>query len=91
MYGPLLYISTGGGNNGTTFHEDGYGTIDSGHLVLSGFNEVIILRRLRGKAREKAAKILNISSLYKRPNDSEGEKEFHWPTKAQISELEKLG
>ena len=30
----------------THFHQDGHGTVDSGHLCLSGFNEVIMLRRV---------------------------------------------
>eukprot|EP00986_Skeletonema_menzelii_P008878 scaffold3880_cov145-Skeletonema_menzelii.AAC.2 len=89
-YGPLSFFAVGGGNNGTTFHEDGYGTIDSGHLVLSGYNEVIILRRLTGDARKKAANILGIS-LYKRPNVCEGKNQFHWPTKKDIEMLQKLG
>lgn len=93
----------GGKNNGTPFHEDGFGSIDSGHLCLSGYNEVIILRRLDGKARRKAAKILGVT-LDRRPNvdqqsnvsddhgeTSEEENMFQWPTNKTIQELEELG
>jgi len=58
--------------------------------VLSGYNEVIILRRLKGEARKHAADILGIS-LYSRPNVSEGDNKFHWPTKETIKLLEQLG
>jgi hypothetical protein len=39
-----LHACLGGGY--TQFHQDGHGTVDSGHSNLSGFNEVIMLRRL---------------------------------------------
>jgi len=42
--GPNLYISPP--TAFTHFHQDGRGTTDSGHLCLSGHNEVIMLRRL---------------------------------------------
>lgn len=42
--GPNLYITPPGSY--TIFHQDGHGTVDSGHLCLSGYNEVIILRQL---------------------------------------------
>jgi len=60
--------------------------------VISGYNEVIILKRLAGVAREKAASMLGIS-LYKRPNVSKEEEEnkFHWPSKETIEELKNLG
>ena len=61
--------------------------------MISGYNEVIILKRLAGVAREKAASMLGIS-LYKRPNVSKEEEEenkFHWPSKETIEELKNLG
>ena len=42
--GPNLYITPPGGR--TWFHEDGHGTVDSGHQCLTGHNEVIMLRRV---------------------------------------------
>lgn len=55
--GPNLYITPPGSY--TIFHQDGHGTVDSGHLCLSGYNEVIILRRLTETHKKNAMKILN--------------------------------
>lgn len=53
--GPNLYISPPEGF--THFHQDGHGTVDSGHQCLTGFNEVILLRRLT-EARKSHALLL---------------------------------
>ena len=42
--GPNMYVTPPG--SFTWFHRDGNGTVDSGHLALAGYNEVIIMRRL---------------------------------------------
>jgi hypothetical protein len=42
--GPYTYLTPPGGF--TSFHQDGYGTVDSGHTCLTGYNEVVMLRRL---------------------------------------------
>ena len=42
--GPNLYISPPGGF--TRLHLDGIGTVDSGHLCLSGYNEVLLFDRM---------------------------------------------
>ena len=42
--GPNLYITPP--SSFTHFHQDGFGTVDSGHLCLAGYNEIIMLRRL---------------------------------------------
>ena len=42
--GPNLYITPPGGR--TWFHEDGNGTVDSGHQCMTGRNEVVMLRRI---------------------------------------------
>jgi hypothetical protein len=42
----------------THFHQDGHGTVDSGHLCLSGYNEVVILRRLTERHKKHALMIL---------------------------------
>ena len=34
------------GGGFTQMHQDGHGTVDSGHYNLSGYNEVVMLRRL---------------------------------------------
>ncbi len=40
----IIPITIGGGY--TQFHQDGHGTVDSGHSCLNGYNEVVMLRRL---------------------------------------------
>lgn len=88
-FGPLIYAGVGGAF--TPFHEDGLGTVDSGHLCLTGYNDVVILRRLQGVARKDAANKLGIS-LDKRPNDVMGGANlFSWPTKEKIESFKKLG
>ncbi|CAM9938306.1 unnamed protein product, partial [Phaeothamnion confervicola] len=42
--GPNLYITPPGAS--THVHQDGHGTVDSGHLCLTGRNDVVILRRM---------------------------------------------
>lgn len=42
----------------THFHQDGHGTVDSGHLCLNGYNEVIMLRRLTERHKKHALMIL---------------------------------
>ena len=43
----------------THFHQDGHGTVDSGHLCISGYNEVIMLRRLTERHKKHALWILS--------------------------------
>ena len=54
--GPNLYVTPPGSY--TDFHLDGFGTVDSGHLCLSGYNEVVMLRRLNADDQKKAMEIL---------------------------------
>ena len=42
----------------THFHQDGYGTVDSGHLCIEGYNEVIMLRRMDDDHKRHALSIL---------------------------------
>ncbi len=42
--GPNFYVTPPA--SFTAFHQDGHGTVDSGHVCLSGHNEVIMLRRM---------------------------------------------
>ena len=42
--GPNLFISPPGGI--TQLHLDAFGTVDSGHLCLSGYNEVLLFDRM---------------------------------------------
>ncbi len=42
--GPNMYLTPPGAF--TSFHQDGHGTVDSGHTCIAGYNEVVMLRRL---------------------------------------------
>jgi len=42
--GPNAYLTPP--ESFTQVHQDGHGTVDSGHLCLKGYNEVVMLRRL---------------------------------------------
>ena len=55
--GPNLYVTPPA--SFTHFHQDGHGTVDSGHQCLSGYNEVIMLRRLTGQHKKHAIYLLN--------------------------------
>jgi len=54
--GPNLYITPPSAF--THFHQDGFGTVDSGHLCLAGYNEIVMLRRLPLYHKVKAMNIL---------------------------------
>jgi hypothetical protein len=88
--GPNLYVTPPGAV--TWFHEDGHGTVDSGHQCLLGENEVIMLRRMPEEHKQKAIKLLASNQDYNlrdKPHDA-GDKP-QWPTKKQIKKLRKLG
>lgn len=42
----------------TQVHQDGHGTVDSGHLCLSGYNEVVMLRRMPERHKIHALSLL---------------------------------
>jgi hypothetical protein len=61
-------------------HQDGHGTVDSGHSVLSGYNEVVMLRRIPECHKLNACRIIPSlrgcrtlqearATLYKLPHD----------------------
>ncbi len=54
--GPNLYISPPGGF--THFHQDGHGTVDSGHFCCMGYNEVVMLTRMDEAHKKHALHIL---------------------------------
>ena len=70
--GPNLYISPGGGF--THLHQDGHGTVDSGHYVVAGYNEVVMLRRMPERHKQNACKMIprrvGVSSNSQRDYDS---------------------
>lgn len=92
---PNLYITPPAAF--THFHQDGFGTVDSGHLCLSGFNEVVMLRRLPEEHKRKALEIFtsnngiptnNYDALYGLPH-SDGVKP-PWPDQNMIAECERM-
>jgi hypothetical protein len=84
----------------THFHQDGHGSVDSGHQVISGYNEICMLRRLPERHKRHAMWLLTgggksegafYDALYSEPHgDGLGEKP-QWPTKTQIDELRRMG
>lgn len=54
--GPNAYLTPGGGF--TQLHQDGFGTVDSGHTCLCGYNEVIMLQRLDDNHKRHASHFL---------------------------------
>ena len=54
--GPNMYITPPA--SFTHFHQDGHGTVDSGHLCIRGYNEVVLLRRLTERHKKHALWIL---------------------------------
>lgn len=68
--GPNLYLTPGGF---TSFHQDGHGTVDSGHTCMSGFNEVVMLRRLPEKHKLHAMSYLHRQgqhAMYQLPHEA---------------------
>jgi hypothetical protein len=79
VFGLCLTIFILGGGY-TQVHQDGHGTVDSGHSNLCGFNEVVMLRRLpechKLQACQKIPTLANdiseeeaVNCLYKLPHD----------------------
>jgi hypothetical protein len=96
----LLTSRFNAGGGYTQVHQDGHGTVDSGHSNLSGYNEVVILRRLpechklnacdmvpalEGGRREHQA----MNMLYRLPHDDRDDKP-NWPTMKTIEGWEKM-
>jgi hypothetical protein len=97
IMGPNLYVTPPA--SFTQFHQDGHGTVDSGHLCIHGYNEVVILRRLTERHKKHALWILSGSKtdsshwdgLYKEPHgDGLGEKP-NWATKEMVAECKRMG
>ena len=96
--GPNLYIAPPGAF--THFHQDGHGTVDSGHFCMSGFNEVVITRRLTERSKRHALRILTgadknpkgqtFEGLYDLPHaDNLGEKP-QWPDNEAIDKCNQM-
>ena len=90
----IVVFTSGGGF--TQFHQDGHGTVDSGHVCLTGYNEVVMLRRLPEGHKLQACQMLPqfISSctkedmarniLYRLPHEDNRKDCPMWPTKPVI-------
>lgn len=63
--GPNLYLTPPGSY--THFHQDGHGTVDSGHLCLRGYNEVVMLRRMDEIHKQHALHLLTGSDRRRNP------------------------
>jgi len=98
--GPNLYISPPA--SFTHFHQDGHGTVDSGHQCLSGYNEVVMLRRmpehhkrdalhlLNGEDRRKGVPPSDYDALYGLPHgDNLGAKPM-WPDSEAIQKCKEM-
>merc|ERR1712151_277541 len=98
--GPNIYITPP--SSFTHFHQDGYGTVDSIHVCLSGYNEVVIVRRMTEERKRHALYLLkggdrfDISSqrtydgLYGLPHgDGYGDKPM-WPDHTAIELCRKM-
>ena len=76
--GPNLYVTPPAAF--THFHQDGHGTVDSGHLCLNGYNEVVMLRRLTERHKKHALLVLTgnheeLREAAKRQKEKEEEEE----------------
>lgn len=89
------------GGGYTQIHQDGHGTIDSGHTCISGYNEVLILRRLPEQHKLRACSMIpsrqDVSAvrqaknmLYRLPHDDKREDKPSWPTIEIIDEMNKM-
>jgi hypothetical protein len=91
--GPNIYMTPP--SSFTHFHQDGHGTVDSGHLCCRGYNEVVMLRRLPERHKNHALHLLtgtpssSSSFLYGKPHDME--KTPSWPTNEAIKNCEQMG
>jgi hypothetical protein len=96
--GPNVYITPPA--SFTHFHQDGHGTVDSGHFCLSGYNEVVMVRRLPERHKRNALRLLTgayrkksertFEALYNLPHtDGLGEKP-QWPDNEAIENCNKL-
>ena len=82
-------------------HQDGHGTVDSGHTCISGYNEIVILRRLPEQHKLRACSMMpsreqvNVEQqaknmLYKLPHADLREDKPSWPTRETIDEMNRM-
>jgi hypothetical protein len=103
MLSPLSPTNHTIGGGFTGLHQDGHGTVDSGHTVMQGHNEVFMLPRLQESGKIQVCDILlggdgqnqskvGEKALYCLPHDEVGSiQTAQWPTVEMIQKLEDLG
>jgi hypothetical protein len=86
-----VHTIAGGGFTG--LHQDGNGTVDSGHTVLQGHNEVIVFRRTNEtESREIYIEVTGVDGLCVLPHNTTGcIKTRQWPTVNMIANLKAKG
>ena len=84
----IFYVTIFAGGGFTDVHRDGDGTVDSGHMNLHGYNEVIILRRLPEIHQINAGRKMGMENLTVLPHDRT--KSMKWPTNSIIKWLKKM-
>ena len=100
IWSKRIFIGIKGGGY-TQIHQDGHGTVDSGHTCICGFNEIIISRRLPEQHKLRACSMIPSresvgpeqqakNMLYRLPHDDGREDKPSWPTKASIDEMNKM-
>lgn len=67
--GPNMYLAAGGAF--TILHQDGFGSVDSGHTNLAGYNEVVMLRRLSEREKQDAVEILGYDAKFSLPHNQD--------------------
>ena len=83
----------------TQWHQDGRGGVDSGHIVIEGYNEVVMLQRMPEEHKWRAISILTGLSnaeqifhyLYGEPHDDAGPLLYKWPSNKQILDCRIMG
>ena len=84
----IFYVTIFAGGGFTDVHRDGDGTVDSGHMNLHGYNEVIILRRLPEIHQLNAGTKMGIETLSVLPHDRK--RSLKWPTNSIIKWLKSM-
>jgi hypothetical protein len=78
--GPLAYL--GPSEAVTPIHEDGGGTVDSAHLNVQGYNQILIFPRMEGDPGQMAKKIMGLNESMRWENG-----ENLWPTPDMLRRL----
>jgi hypothetical protein len=90
------------GGGFTQVHQDGHGTVDSGHSCIAGLDEVVMLRRLPEDHKRNACRMVPTfkecrkddkaqNMLYRLPHDDGREDKPTWPTDAIIESWQGMG